>query len=639
MASDVRAQILQATDLVELIGQTVALKRRGKTYAGLCPFHNEKTPSFHVNPARQYFTCFGCKASGTAFDFIMLRDRVDFRQAMEILARQAGIEIPHFGGEKFKPGERQLLLDLHQAAARFFENQLSLPLAATAREYLAKRGFTADALKKFCVGLAPVGWDNLLKSEVGRKFGTEALTLGGLVKARDNGSGHYDTFRNRIMFPIRNESGQIIAFGGRVVPGSEDPAKYLNSPETPLFSKSRAIFGIDLAKQRIVETRTVSVVEGYTDVMMSHQFGATNVVSPLGTALTEQHVHVLRRFADRIVLLFDADSAGDDAVNRVVQLFLTQPVDICVATMPQGLDPDEFFLKFGVEAFDKMIVNASDALTYAWTNMLAQLQAAEGDLVARERATRQYLELLSKGAQGGTVDPIRWGTALARVGRLTGIPVEELHRRFKPQKGKTKPIRPPVQNKPNSAPSTQDSAPGTATDHGLLTTDSATTATDHGPLTTNSGPVEDGPITGSQLAQRQIIGALLIEPSLWNSVQVSVNIDSFAQGSLRRLAESYWNHQLDEGEPVLNEFLASLGDPELVNLAIELVQSVEQMADLKQTVEGAICFLREDMARTEQRQMHAQALEVRDASFEVMDDLLRRTYKKAGQPDLRRPGF
>ena len=314
----------------------------------------------------------------------------------------------------------------------------------------------------------------MLKSEVGRKFGAEALTLGGLVKARDpeRGPGHYDTFRNRIMFPIRNESGQIIAFGGRKMPDSEDPAKYLNSPETPIFSKSRAIFGIDLAKQRIVETRTVSIVEGYTDVMMAHQFGATNVVSPMGTALAEQHVNVLRRFADKIVLLFDADSAGDDAVNRVVQLFLTQPVDICVATMPQGLDPDEFFLKFGSEAFDKMIASAVDALTYAWTQMLSQFQAAQGDLVARERATRQYLELMSNGAQGGPVDPIRWGSALARVGRLTGIPVEELHRRFKPQKGKTKPIsqnkpnvlnpeprtpNPYLQNEPNSGLRTQDS--------------------------------------------------------------------------------------------------------------------------------------------------------------------------------------
>ena len=627
--------------MVELIGQTVALKRRGKTYAGLCPFHNEKTPSFHVNPARQYFTCFGCKASGTAFDFIMLRDRVDFRQAMEILARQAGIEIPHFGGEKSKPGERQLLLDMHQAAARFFENQLSLPLAAVAREYLAKRGFTAEALKKFCVGLAPVGWDNLLKSEVGRKFSVEALTLGGLVKARDpeRGPGHYDTFRNRIMFPIRNESGQIIAFGGRKMPDSEDPAKYLNSPETPIFSKSRAIFGIDLAKQRIVETRTVSIVEGYTDVMMAHQFGASNVVSPMGTALAEQHVNVLRRFADKIVLLFDADSAGDDAVNRVVQLFLTQPVDICVATMPQGLDPDEFFLKFGSEAFDKMIASAADALTYAWTNLLAKLQAAEGDLVARERATRQYLELLSNGAQGGTVDPIRWGTALSRVERLTGIPVAELHRRFKPQKGKTKPIPPPAQNRPNSAPSTQESGLSTATDHGLLTTDSAPAATDHGPLTTDSAQAEDGPITGAQVAQRQIIGALLLEPNLWNTVQVSVRIDSFPPGSLRRLAEFYWNHQLDEGEPVLNEFLAGLGDPELVNLAIELVQSVEEMPDLSQTIDGAIRFLREDVGRKEQRQGHAEALEVRDASFEVQDELLRRLQEKARQPDFRRVGF
>src|SRR5206468_5783165 len=176
-------------------------------------------------------------------------------------------------------------------------------------------------------------------------FSAGPASAGRSGQARDSGAGFYDTFRNRLIFPIRDETGRVIAFGGRLMPGSEDPAKYLNSPETPLFSKSRSVFGLDLARQKVVETRTVAVVEGYTDVVMAHQFGATNVVSILGTAMTEQHVNILRRFADRIVLLFDADSAGDNAVERIVQIFLTQPVDIAVATMPAGLDPDEFFLK------------------------------------------------------------------------------------------------------------------------------------------------------------------------------------------------------------------------------------------------------------------------------------------------------
>src|SRR5207237_8446377 len=219
------------------------------------------------------------------------------------------------------------------------------------RAYRESRRFTAESIKRFQIGCVPEAWDALLRSGLLKKFTPQQLQLAGLVKARENGGGFYDTFRNRLMFPIRDEQGRVIAFGGRVMPGSPDPAKYLNSPETPLFSKSRTIFGLDLARQKIVETRTAIVVEGYTDVVVSHQFGVTNVVSILGNAMTEQHVGVLRRFADRIVLIFDADVACDAAGYREVGLFLTQPVEIAIASMPEGIDPDEYLLRYGAAGF------------------------------------------------------------------------------------------------------------------------------------------------------------------------------------------------------------------------------------------------------------------------------------------------
>src|SRR5262249_21017301 len=235
-----------------------------------------------------------------------------------------------------------------------------------AREYLTSRGFDGDSIKRFQVGFAPDVWDALIKSPAMKKFPPALLQQAGLVKPRerDDGTvdGHYDTVRNRLIFPIRDEMGRVIAFGGRVMPGDESPAKYLNSPETPLFSKSRSIFGLDLARQKVVETRTVAVVEGYTDVVMAHQFGVSNVVSILGTAMTEQHVNILRRFADRIVLLFDADAAGETAVNRTVELFMTQPVDFAVATMPDETDPDEFLMQQGAEAFNKLLAEAPTVL-------------------------------------------------------------------------------------------------------------------------------------------------------------------------------------------------------------------------------------------------------------------------------------
>jgi DNA primase len=607
MSNDSVAQVRQAIDLVELVSQTVAMKRRGRNFIGLCPFHQEKSPSFNVNPSRQTFYCFGCKAGGTAFDFVMKRDRVEFKDALEILARQAGIELPRFAGTGQKTGERQAMLDALSAACRFFENLLAQPQqGSAAREYLRKRGFTADTLKRFQVGLAADGWDALLKGPVGQKFSPQVLAQAGLIKPRESGEGYYDTFRNRIIFPIRNESGQIIAFGGRVMPGSTDPAKYLNSPETPLFSKSRAIFGLDLARQRIVETRTAAVVEGYTDVAMAHQFGALNVVSPLGTALTEPHVTILRRFADRIVLLFDADNAGDAAVDRVVQLFLTQPVEIAVATMPEGLDPDEFLLQQGLEAFNKLLASATDALDYAWKQLSRRFVSHEGDLTGQQKAAQEYLDLLAGARGGGPVDSMRWGAALARVSRLTEIPVAELHRRFKTPRHKPAKIAGPV------ASSEGSEAPASA------------------------APVISG---GRQMAERQLLGVLLIEPRRWHGVQLGLQAEEFEHPELRRLAETFWNHQRDEGEPVFNELLDLLPDVELKSLAIELVEAVEELNDLDGVLAGATQYLAEMRSMKEERKIVAEAQRIGGASDESQARILRELQERRRVPDLRRVGF
>jgi DNA primase len=302
-----------------------------------------------------------------------------------------------------------------------------------AHAYLAKRGFDAESIKRFQIGVAPDAWDGLLRSPLMRKYPPGLLATGGLVKPREKGNGFYDTFRNRLMFPIRDENGRVIAFGGRVMPGSEDPAKYLNSPETPLFTKSRVLYGLDQARQRIVETRTVAIVEGYTDVVMAHQYGVRNVVAPLGTAMTEQHVTTLRRFADKIVLLFDADTAGDTAVNRAVELFLTQPIEIAIASMPEGVDPDEYLIANGAEAFEKVLATASDALAFKW-KLLDRQYAASDDLTGRQKAVEEYLGTLAAARGSGPVDSIRWGQALARVSRLTEVSVEELNKRFRATK-------------------------------------------------------------------------------------------------------------------------------------------------------------------------------------------------------------
>ncbi len=504
-------------------------------------------------------------------------------------------------GAKEKRGERQALLDAHVGACGFFETLLGQPEGAAAREYLAGRGFTAESIKKFRIGLAADSWDALAKSAVARKYTQPLLALGGLVKSRDRGEGYYDTFRNRIMFPIRDEGGRIIAFGGRVAPGSTDPAKYLNSPETPLFSKSRSIFGLDQARTRIVESRTAAVVEGYTDVIMAHQFGATNVVSVLGTAMTEQHVNVLRRFADRIVLLFDADTAGDAAVNRLVQLFLNQEVEIAVASLPGGLDPDEYLLQHGVEEFDKLLAEAADALTYAWRQMSRRFNAS-GDLTGKQKAAREYLEMLAAArGSGGAVDALRWGQILARVARLTEVPITDLQQRFKIKRGGApRPLIAQLRGESNNR------QPGEAVAAGI-----------------------PGSLNGFERAQRWVLGVLLAEPSRWHNVQQVMGVEDFSEEARRQLAQIYWDHQRDEGEPVFNEFLAALGDEGLRQLAIELVDEVSRLDDLGSTLDQALKHL-----ALQRRNRQEQEVFVQTQSGDVL--ALKKLQEQRREPDLRR---
>jgi DNA primase len=611
--SDFKARVLQATDIVDLIGRSVALKRRGKDFVGLCPFHQEKTPSFHVSPSKQFFHCYGCKAGGNAIEFVIKRDRVDFRDALRTLGEMAGLEMPQFGLSRERTSERQQLLEACSSTCALFEKLLSHPeIGLSARDYLEQRGIDAESVKRFQIGFAPDAWDTVLRSPVARKFPPALLAQAGIVKPRQSGDGFYDTFRNRLMFPIRDENARIIGFGGRVMPGSEDPAKYLNSPETPLFSKSRCVFGLDLGRQRIVETRTVAVVEGYTDVIMAHQFGVSNVVSILGTAMTEQHVNILRRFADRIVLLFDADTAGETAVYRTVELFMTQPVDFAIASMPDGVDPDEYLLEHGAAAFEKLLAEAPPVLQFLVRQFRRRWNASEGNVPEQEKALAAFMEPFLKAKSEQAIDDIRWAAVISTVSQEIGLSTEEMHRRY------------------GRAARKMSGRPVPAADRGE-------------PAATVARPPR-GPTTAQDLAERHILGALLSEPQRWHSVQQSVHVEDFSDAARRRLAEVYWAHQRDEGEPVFNEFLSQLSELDtnqagLAELAIELVEEADALPGLDDAVKGAVLHLDEVRRRRENQKLTAQ-LQRKDEQLGEQDEvsLLRRLQEKNRQPDLRRVG-
>ncbi len=362
-------EIRARCNIVEVVGAYLPqLRRRGSTYKCNCPFHQEKTPSFTVNEARQIFHCFGCSAGGDVFKFVMDYEKVDFVTAINILAERSGVEIKYDGGGKpDQGGKKDVLYKLHTDAAAFYHRMLlDSPEAEEARRYLEERDLPPDIVKEFQVGYAPPGWDGLLKRALKKGYKAEQLEAAGLVvpSERNGRTSHYDRFRNRIMFPICDQMGRVIGFSGRIMNKAEKGAKYVNSPETLLFRKNQVLYAFDKARKPMVEARQAIVVEGQIDAIRCHQAGLNNVVASQGTALTENHARLIKRYADEVILVLDADAAGIKAALGSSEIFLTAELAVRVVTLPDGEDPDSLIKKSGKEALITLVENAPSALDF-----------------------------------------------------------------------------------------------------------------------------------------------------------------------------------------------------------------------------------------------------------------------------------
>ena len=390
------AKVRDATDVVALISESVVLKQKGRLFWGLCPFHGEKTPSFKVDPGSGLWHCFGCGEGGDALGFLMRRESLEFPEAVRELADRANIEVREEGG--MPRGERERLIHACEEAAGFFADTLMRSRergAVQAREYLSARGFGSDTAKRFQLGYAPHGRDTLVQALTKRGVSRDELVKANLAVAGEGGRLK-DRFFDRVMFPIADLSGHVIAFGGRVV-GDGHP-KYLNSQETAVFSKSRVLYALDRAKNDIVRTGAAVVVEGYTDVIALHEAGLTNVVATLGTALTAQHVGALARFAKKVVYLFDGDEAGKRAAARAIEFLEWQAtpesragkVDLLVAMIPEGGDPADHVGAHGADGMRDVIDRAEPLLRFILDLRLAEhdLGSPEGRSAALSSAAR-----------------------------------------------------------------------------------------------------------------------------------------------------------------------------------------------------------------------------------------------------------
>jgi DNA primase len=423
-------QIAAANDIVEVIGTYFPLKRAGTTFKALCPFHQEKTPSFTVSPSRQTFHCFGCGAGGSVFRFVMDYEHLDFPAAVKKLATRVGIPVIEERGSSTGEDDRQhetrrAMLQLHAEAAEWFhENLVKSKVGAPAREYLKGRGIDRRIAKDWQIGFAPESWDAFLSWALERGYQQRLLLESGLVTRRDESAGEdkgYDRFRNRIMFPIHNDVGEVIAFSGRILDKDAETAKYVNSPETPLFRKGRVLFGLHKTKRGLIEADCAIVCEGQLDLITLFEAGITNVVAPQGTAFTENQARILKRFVSEVVLCFDADAAGQKAAERSLDALLQNNLVVRVAEMPAGEDPDSMVRTKGRDEFEKRVAAARDFFDW-WIER--ETSAADLDsLGAKMQVARKLAETI-----GRVQDPVMRGEVANRASARIGVPRTDFER-------------------------------------------------------------------------------------------------------------------------------------------------------------------------------------------------------------------
>lgn len=411
---DIIDRILRDTDIVEVIGERLPLKRAGSNFKGLCPFHGEKTPSFNVNQPKQIFHCFGCGKGGNVITFLMEMDRLNFPETVERLAERAGIAIPKDQAAQQAESRNDIYLKINAYALWYFENESSQSVKV--HEYLRNRGLDDQTIKTFSLGYAPPTGQGLVKYLEGKKVPFRLVEDLGLARRRDDGSS-YDFFRDRLIFPISNKNGKIIAFGGRDLSG-DSPAKYINSQESPVYFKGRELYGFKQAKDEILSKKEVIIVEGYMDVLACHQLGLKNVVAPLGTSLTEKQVQILRRMTERIVLMFDGDSAGKKALVRAAELCMSAGVHPYAVVLPDDRDPGDFLLAEDKSALAEIVRKAALLMDWVMGVSLAKLHKPGSDKTIILKSLVGWLNKLP--------DPIEVLTFRQKVENRLGLRLGEL---------------------------------------------------------------------------------------------------------------------------------------------------------------------------------------------------------------------
>lgn len=567
-------QVKAANDIVDVIGTYVALRKTGQSYKGLCPFHDDHRPSFDVDPRRQRYRCWSCSKYGDVIDFVQEQERVSFLEALELLARRAGISFEKHSSSRHGATRAFMLEQMRWAEAQFHDCLMSSPQAESARKYLGERRLNGETIRRFGLGFAPPQGEWLTQRAASAGLSAETLEQLGLIARRNEQPGYYDRFRDRVMFPIRDARGQTVGFGGRILPSSPAATKspkYYNSAETILFSKSQQLYGIDMARQAGVTAGYLAVVEGYTDVLMAHQMGIPQVVATMGTALNEKHVQQLRRLADRVVLVFDADAGGEGGVDRALEVFVSHEMDLRVAALPEGLDPCDLLVQRGAEEFQSALTNAVDVLEFK----LNRVWAREGPGVEGQR--RAVDAVLGVLALAPVTRSIKMELIINRIASRAGLKEEIVWQRLK---------------------EIRDRRAGSAGDRSSIS-----------PESTDS-EVRSAPAAAHEV---ELLEALLADPNAVAPIRQEIEPGQVEHPGLRLLVEELYRLHEEGHPPDLDHLRARIENPALLATA-------RQLHERGQAKPSAQAYARDVLSRFRQRRAARRKLELQNRLQAASDD-------------------
>ncbi len=527
-------QVKEASDIVAVVGSYVSLHPAGGIFKAICPFHNDTRPSLQIDPKWQNFRCWACGKKGDVFTFVAEFEKISFREARELLARRAGINLEGSPVENVRRG--QLLDVMKWAEAAYQECLLESELGERARLYVAGRKLAGPTVRAFGLGFAPAAGDWLVRAANGARLDMSLLKEVGLVADRKEGSGFYDRFRDRVMFPIRDARGQTVGFGGRILPDSpfaDRGPKYYNSSETPLFLKKELLYGLDAARHAGATEGCLAVVEGYTDVMMAHQHGVTHVVATMGTALNEAHVRQLRRFVPKVVLVFDADAGGVTGVDRAVELFVACDVELAIATLPEGLDPCDLLAAQGTEAFRQVLKAEINAVDFKVNQLLA---ASDGSVGATQRAVDEVLGILARAPETpGQAGQLKIQLVLTRLAHRFGLDELTLRKRLselrtaRRREGTRTPPAPRLSEPPVEAPRARP----------------------------------------ARAVERELLQILLAEPGLVEQAYVDVRPEEVEHPGLQQLLGGLYRLHEAGDEPTIDGLRELVENPALIDWAMD----------------------------------------------------------------------